>query len=172
VCDLLGLATPAEMEGFLKAHSVSAAAAPDDEKRERQELARAAAQDIREMSKGVTLGGLKIKDLKVTNTGAVVPSLWRLETGNGLQIAIGCKRIDAAFKDRALLDLARLAITIDLETDAQAWTTTLQLADRFQLTLYDAAYLELAQRRALPLATLDKALRSAADALGLTLLGV
>jgi predicted nucleic acid-binding protein len=107
-----------------------------------------------------------------TNTGAVVPSLWRLETANGLQVAIRRKRIDAAFRDRALTHRARLPITIDPETDAQAWTTTLQLADRFQLTLYDAAYQELAQRRALPLATLDSALRPAADELGLTLLGV
>jgi len=109
---------------------------------------------------------------QVTNTGAVVPSLWRLETANGLQVAIRRKRIDVAFRDRALTHLTRLPITVDAETDAHAWTTTLQLADRFQLTLYDAAYLELAQRRALPLATLDSALRPAADALGLTLLGV
>jgi predicted nucleic acid-binding protein len=96
---------------------------------------------------------------QVTNTGAVVPSLWRLETANGLQVAIRRKRIDVAFRDRALTHLTRLPITVDAETDAYAWTTTLQLADRFQLTLYDAAYLELAQRRALPLATLDSALR-------------
>jgi predicted nucleic acid-binding protein len=108
---------------------------------------------------------------QVTNTGAVVLSLWRLETANGLQVAIRRKRI-VAFRDRALIHLTRLPITVDAETDAYAWTTTLQLADRFQLTLYDAAYLELAQRRALPLATLDSALRPATDALGLTLLGV
>jgi predicted nucleic acid-binding protein len=109
---------------------------------------------------------------QVTNGGAVVPSLWRLETGNGLQVAIRRRRIDAAFRDRALLDLARLTITIDPETDTQAWRTTLQLADRFQLTLYDAAYLELAQQHGLPLATLDSALRAAAEALGVPLLGV
>jgi predicted nucleic acid-binding protein len=109
---------------------------------------------------------------QVTNEGAVVPSLWRLETANGLQIAIRRQRIDTAFRDRALTHLAHLPITIDAETDAQAWTTTLQLADRFQLTLYDAAYLELARRRALPLATLDSALRTAGEALGLPLLGV
>jgi predicted nucleic acid-binding protein len=71
---------------------------------------------------------------QVTNTGAVVPSLWRLETANGLQVAIRRKRIDAAFRDRALTHLTRLPITVDPETDAYAWTTTLQLADRFQLT--------------------------------------
>jgi predicted nucleic acid-binding protein len=46
----------------------------------------------------------------------------------------------------------------------------LHLADRFQLTLYDAAYLELAQRRTLPLATFDKALGAGARALGISLL--
>ena len=63
LCGLLGLGTPAEMDGFLKAHGVSGTAMLDDQKRERQDLAHEAAQAIREMSKGVTLGGLKIKDL-------------------------------------------------------------------------------------------------------------
>jgi predicted nucleic acid-binding protein len=52
-----------------------------------------------------------------------------------------------------MIRLARLPIAIDAETDAHLWTTTLQLADSFQLTLYDAAYLELALRLGLPLAT-------------------
>ena len=48
---------------------------------------------------------------------------------------------------------------------------TLTLAERCRLTLYDAAYLELAQRRRLPLASLDRELRAAGRALGVTLLG-
>jgi predicted nucleic acid-binding protein len=48
---------------------------------------------------------------------------------------------------------------------------TLQLADRFRLTLYDAAYLELAQRCGLPLATLDVDLRKAAHALAIPVWG-
>ena len=60
---LLGLETLAEMDGFLKAHGVSGTAMLDDQKHDWQDLARAAAQGIREMSKGVTLGGLKITDL-------------------------------------------------------------------------------------------------------------
>ncbi len=68
---------------------------------------------------------------RVTQSGAVVPSLWRLETANGFQMAIRRKRIDAAFRDRALFQLAQLPITVDTETDARAWTSTLQLADRF-----------------------------------------
>jgi predicted nucleic acid-binding protein len=109
---------------------------------------------------------------QVGTSGAVVPSLWRLEIANGLQVAIRRQRIDVAFRDLALTNLARLPITIDADTDAHVWTTTLQLADRFQLTIYDAVYLELAQRRVLPLATLDSALRTAAEALGVPVLGV
>jgi len=65
-----------------------------------------------------------------------------------------------------------LPITVDPDTDRYAWTTTLQLADRFVLTPYDAAYVELAQRLVLPLATLDDPLRAAATALGVALLGM
>ena len=109
---------------------------------------------------------------EVTENGAVVPALWRLEVANALQMAVRRKRIDAAFRDSALTQLSRLSISADPDTDAYAWTVILQLADRFQLTLYDAAYLELAGRRGLPLATLDRDLREASAALGITLLGV
>ncbi len=108
----------------------------------------------------------------VAEHGATVPTLWRLEVANGLQMSIRRRRLDAAFRDHALTQLARLPITVDPDTDTYAWSLTLQLADRYQLTLYDAAYLELAQRFHLPLATLDQPLRSAASALGVTLLGV
>jgi predicted nucleic acid-binding protein len=61
---------------------------------------------------------------------------------------------------------------VDGETAIQAWTTTtVGLAERFALSAYDAAHLELAQRHRLPLATLDRDLRAAATALGLTILG-
>jgi predicted nucleic acid-binding protein len=60
-----------------------------------------------------------------------------------------------------------LPIETDGECEARVWSSTLRLADRFGLSVYHACYLELAQRRDLPLATLDARLRSAADALGL-----
>jgi predicted nucleic acid-binding protein len=60
---------------------------------------------------------------------------------------------------------------LDAETSARAWDETLQLAEAYRLTAYDAAYLELAHRRALPLATLDEEMRVAADAVGITVLG-
>ncbi len=113
------------------------------------------------------------KDLldTVARAGAVVPPLWRIEVANAFQSGIRRKRIDAAYRDASLADLGRLPIIIDADTDAHVWTTTLRLSDRYALTIYDACYLELAQRRNLPLATLDQELRAAAHALGLPLLG-
>jgi len=108
----------------------------------------------------------------VSETGAVVPSLWRLEVANAFQSALRRKRISPEYRDDSLVELAELPITLDADTDAYAWTTTLRLAERFGLTIYDAVYLELAQRRSLPLATLDKELREAATALDVTLLGL
>jgi predicted nucleic acid-binding protein len=102
---------------------------------------------------------------------AWVPSLWRLEVANSLQMGVRRGRISVEFRDASLADLALLAIEVDAETDTFAWSTTLRLAERHQLTLYDAAYLELAQRLGVPLATLDQELRAAGSTLGLTLLG-
>jgi len=103
----------------------------------------------------------------VSRRGAVVPPLWRLEVANGFQSAIRRKRIDQRYRDESLADLRLLAIEIDGESDAHVWSSTLALADRFGLSVYDSCYLELAQRRDLPLATLDARLRSACAALGL-----
>ena len=107
----------------------------------------------------------------VADDGAVVPALWRLEIANSLTVAVRRGRIDANFRRAVLSDLALLDITTDDHTDVHAWGETLSVADRFQLTVYDAAYLELAQRRNLPLATLDRELRVAAKSLGLPLMG-
>ena len=79
----------------------------------------------------------------VADEGAIVPSLWRLEVANSLTVAVG-GRIDESFRSASLADLAILDIATDLYTDQHAWNETLSLADRFKLTLYDAAYLELA----------------------------
>jgi predicted nucleic acid-binding protein len=108
---------------------------------------------------------------RVAGEWAAVPALWRLEVANSLTMGVRRGRIDAEFRRAALADLALLDIRADQNTDTQAWGETLLLADRFRLTLYDAAYLELAQRRALPLATLDGALGRAARALGIHVMG-
>ncbi len=105
----------------------------------------------------------------VAENGAVVPSLWRLEVANSLTMAVRRGRIPLDLRGSPLADLALLDITTDQQTDAQAWTETLKIADLFRLTVYDAAYLELARRRSLPLATLDQELRTAATAFGVKL---
>ena len=109
---------------------------------------------------------------RVSEAGAVVPGLWRLEVANAFQSALRRKRISAEYRDESLTELAQLPITVDADTNTYAWTTTLRLAERFGLTIYDATYLELAQRRSLPLATLDNELRKAAAALDVPLLGL
>ncbi len=101
----------------------------------------------------------------VLNDGAIVPSLWRLEIANALEMAVRRKRVDADFRDASLRDLALLPIAVDPETDSQAWGATLGIAARYGLTLYDAAYLELAQRQRLPLGSLDRDLRKACRAM-------
>jgi len=108
---------------------------------------------------------------RVSEDGASVPSLWRLEVANVLNIGIRRGRNTVDFRDKSLIDLKALPIEIDPETDFHAWHATLYLADRHRLTLYDAAYLELALRRGLPLASLDRDLRAAAAAENVQLFG-
>jgi predicted nucleic acid-binding protein len=109
---------------------------------------------------------------EVAEQGAFVPSLWRLEIANSLTVAVRRGRIDHEFRRAALADLGDLDIIVDAQTDSRAWNAALELADRFLLTLSDAAYVELAQRRALPLATLDRDMQRAGAQLGLSLLGL
>lgn len=108
----------------------------------------------------------------VGEEGAWVPGLWRQEVANVLETGVRRGRHDAAFRDACLADLAVLPISVDPETDRQAWGESLRLAEVHRLTLYDAAYLELAIRRGYPLASLDKELCSAAKAEGLAVLGI
>lgn len=107
---------------------------------------------------------------RVADAGAVVPSLWRWEVANGLTTAVRRGRIDVVTRSAALADLGLLRIEIDPDASRHSWTTTLQLADQFALTVYDAAYVELAQRHSLPLASLDAEMRAAARQLDLSLI--
>jgi predicted nucleic acid-binding protein len=113
---------------------------------------------------------MRVFDL-LRREGALVPGLWRLEVANVLQMGMRRNRHNQAFRDAALADLTLLPIQVDPETDLRAWGATLELAARYRLTVYDAAYLELAVRRNLPLATLGEDLRRAAAAEKIKLLG-
>ena len=67
-----------------------------------------------------------------------------------------------------LVDSQSLGITVEHRHDE---TLILELAQQFELAIYDAAYLEVALRRSLPLATLDERLRQAAEAAGIAIVG-
>lgn len=108
----------------------------------------------------------------VVDQAAFAPSIWPLEVLNALAIAQRRTRCSAADRLRLTGFLRQLPITIDEDTLHHAWTTTAELAERFRLTIYDAVYLELAHRLSLPLATLGGDLRRAAEAVGVSLLGV
>ena len=117
-----------------------------------------------------TLATLALLD-QITETGATAPALWPLEVLNALTMAERRGRLAGTQRHQLAGFLRDLPVSLDQETADQAWTITMRLAERYQLTLYDAAYLELAQRLELPLATLDQELRAAGNALGITLLG-
>lgn len=92
---------------------------------------------------------------------AWVPALWHLELANVLLGARRRNRIDQAGIEKFLSVLRVYDIEVDPETVTVAWSKTLALANSSGLSVYDAAYLELALRRGLPLASLDAALRTA-----------
>ena len=99
---------------------------------------------------------------------AHVPPLWPLEVANALLVGER-RRITPAETARFLAILATFPITVDDETVAHAWLDTVHLARAQNLSSYDAAYLELALRRGLPLAALDGKLKTAAQAVGVPL---
>jgi predicted nucleic acid-binding protein len=105
----------------------------------------------------------------VRDDGGAAPSLWPLEVANVLLAAERRGRIGRADVEVRLQRLADLPIEIDDETDRRAWHDTLVLARAERLTVYDAAYLELAMRRGAVLATLDADLAKAAKRVGVPL---
>ncbi|MGA2015663.1 MAG: type II toxin-antitoxin system VapC family toxin [Opitutaceae bacterium] len=97
---------------------------------------------------------------------AWVPALWHLEVANVLMGAQRKGWIDKAGIEKFLSALDVYDIEVDSETMALAWSKTLGIAESFGLSVYDASYLELALRRGLPLATLDRSLRAAIQKAG------
>jgi predicted nucleic acid-binding protein len=108
---------------------------------------------------------------RVAVRGAFVPELWKIEVANSLCQGMRRHRITASDRAEALADLDALSISVDRHTGKHAWRESLSLADKHNLTVYDATYLELALRPSLPLATLDEDLRQAAQKEGVPLLG-
>jgi predicted nucleic acid-binding protein len=97
--------------------------------------------------------------VRIKTEEAVVPSRWWFEVRNILVVNERRKRITESDTTTFLRDLAGLRIRVDREPEE---SVVLRLARVHRLSVYDAAYLELALRDAIPLATLDADLAAAA----------
>jgi len=106
----------------------------------------------------------KLPDLEM-----LVPRLWHLEVANVLLVGERRKRCTQADTRTWLSYLSGLPILVDDATEVRAWSDTIGLARQQDLSEYDAAYLELALRKGIPLATLDSKLKAAAQAIGVAL---
>ncbi len=107
---------------------------------------------------------------RLEKTGAIAPIVWPLEVANAFLIGERRGRLTAAQTARFVHDLKLLPITVDDGAVAGAWGPILALGRAHNLTAYDAAYLELATRLGVSLATQDARLRAAAGDVGVPLI--
>jgi predicted nucleic acid-binding protein len=113
-----------------------------------------------------------VLDLLASGTEALTAAIWPFELANALLMGERRKRISVAQVTTVLQRISALPITVDpIRTDT-AFSQILSVARQEQLTEYDAAYLELALREGLPLATLDNGLRRAARNAGIALVAI
>lgn len=96
-----------------------------------------------------------IADLFAQGRQAVVPPNWSLEVCNAIRKAARTGRISGEVQEQFQRAICSLPIEVDPPVIERDWTTVLPMARQFDLSTYDAAYLELAQRMKLPLATMD-----------------
>jgi len=83
---------------------------------------------------------------KISEIGVIVPIIWQLEVANVLLTSERRKRITKEQRQSALYALNELPITIDQSISKHVWNETIELAERYNLSLYDACYLELSLR--------------------------
>ena len=112
---------------------------------------------------------LAMRDRLLTET-AVVPAVWPFEVTNVLALGERRGRISPGDADQFLVTLQKLPIVLDTARPLALPESLLVLARSSGLSAYDAAYLELAQRLGLPLATQDKRLRQVANQIGVSLI--
>lgn len=120
---------------------------------------------------------LKLEDQQYADTvlksmadfTAIVPNLWRLEVANVLLAAEKRQQLDVKASELFVRQLQQLSIFSDSQTANRVFSDTLLLARQHQLSSYDAAYLELALREGLPIASLDKDLLQAASSVDVPL---
>ncbi len=111
-----------------------------------------------------------VRKLIIAGQIPVVPVLWRDEVSNGLVISERRGRLTADQITTLAADLEEFSDSVQIDPLVVRATVMIETARRTNLTVYDAAYLELAARRRLPLATLDEKLREAARRAGLQLI--
>ncbi len=83
---------------------------------------------------------------KISEIGVIVPIIWQLEVANVLLTSERRKRITKEQRQSALYALNELPITIDQSISKHVWNETIELAEKYNLSLYDACYLELSLR--------------------------
>ena len=103
------------------------------------------------------------------NMKAIVPAVWSLEVSNVLRVAERKSRINLADSDSFINMLNKLPIEVDIGLSSMFNKQLIAITRKHHLSSYDAAYLELALRYNVPLATFDSALRQAAQSEGLKL---
>jgi predicted nucleic acid-binding protein len=119
----------------------------------------------------VSTYAIQIRQLLVNGSRAVVPALWHLEMANGLVVAERRTILNADDLSLSLLRLEQLTIqAIETRSDFWSMRQALNTARGFLLSAYDSVYLDTARAEGLPLATLDKSLRSAAARAGVQVL--
>ncbi len=104
----------------------------------------------------------QVKKSLLDGARALVPALWHLEMANGFVVAERRRILTAAEVIRSLTDLEQLSVQIETDSGFVSARKALGTARSFQLSAYDAVYLDTARDHALPVATLDQSLRAAA----------
>jgi len=119
----------------------------------------------------VPVYALEVRQEMFRGKRGLVPAWWHLEIANGLAMAERRRDLSAADAEDALDQILLMAASkVDTQVDLVPARDAYANARAFQLTAYDAVYLELARQEGLPLATLDKGLRAAAAKAGVALL--
>lgn len=106
----------------------------------------------------------------LTDDIALVPPVWPLEIGNVLLVALKRGRLNRSDIQHLITELRALPVEIDTGSTDRSLDETFLLAQRYDITTYDASYVELARRRDVPLATLDSPLRKVCQSLRIGLL--
>ncbi len=107
---------------------------------------------------------------RLPDASVFVPSIWPLEVVNVLVVAERGRRLSEADSVQFITLLSQLPIVVEQRQTEKVMKELLTLARSNSLSSYDASYLDLAMRKGVPLATLDKNLIAAAEAVGIEVL--